>query len=72
MGLHNLDGSFDYTIQNVNNNPIILYGTFEGEIVFLEASLTLFASKMQSFQIPQSDGRYYSLSLIHMNGGPML
>jgi hypothetical protein len=43
MGLHNLDRSFDYTIQNVNNNPIILYGTFKGEIVFLEASLTLFA-----------------------------
>ncbi len=43
MGLHNLDGSFNYTVQNVNNNPVIIYGTFGGEIVFLEASLTLFA-----------------------------
>jgi hypothetical protein len=43
MGLHNLDGRFNYTIQNVNDNPVIIYGTFDGEIVFLEASLTLYA-----------------------------
>jgi hypothetical protein len=42
MGLHNLDKSFDFTVQNVNNNPVIIYGTFGGKIVFLEASLTLF------------------------------
>lgn len=28
MGLLNLDGSFDYTITNVNNNYVIIYGTF--------------------------------------------
>jgi len=43
MGLHNLDGSFEYTIENVNHNPVIIYGTFDGEVVFLEGSLTLFA-----------------------------
>ena len=42
MGLHNLDGSFEYTVENVNHNPVIIYGTFNGKLVFLEASLTLF------------------------------
>ncbi|MEM7074658.1 MAG: hypothetical protein AAF484_06200 [Pseudomonadota bacterium] len=43
MGLHLLDGSFDYTLDNVNENAVVIYGTFDGEIMFLETSLTLFA-----------------------------
>lgn len=43
MGLHNLNGQFQYSIEHVNHNPVIIYGSFDGEIVFLEASLTLFA-----------------------------
>jgi hypothetical protein len=43
MGLHNLDATFDYTVDHVNHNPVLIYGTFDGTIAFLEASLTLFA-----------------------------
>ncbi len=43
MGLHNLNGQFQYSIEHVNHNPVIIYGSFDGEIVFLEASLTLYA-----------------------------
>lgn len=43
MGLHNLDGEFQYTTDNVNHNAVIIYGSFDGEVAFLEASLTLFA-----------------------------
>jgi hypothetical protein len=42
MGMHNLDGSFDYTVDNVNHNPVIIYGTFDGELAFLEVSMTLY------------------------------
>lgn len=42
MGIHNLDGTFNYTVENVNHNPIIIYGSFNGEIAFLEASITLY------------------------------
>lgn len=42
MGIHNLDGSFDYTVENVNHNPVIIYGTFDGEVTFLEVSMTLY------------------------------
>lgn len=40
--MHNLDGSFDYTIDNVNHNPVIIYGTFDGELAFPEVSMTLY------------------------------
>ncbi|MDC8759155.1 hypothetical protein [Janthinobacterium fluminis] len=43
MGLHSLDGSFDYSKRNVDANPVIIYGSFDGELAFLEASLTLHA-----------------------------
>lgn len=42
MGMHNLDGSFNYTVDNVNHNPVIIYGTFNGELAFLEVSMTLY------------------------------
>ena len=42
MGMHNLDGSFEYTVENVNHNPVIIYGTFDGELAFLEVSMTLY------------------------------
>lgn len=43
MGLHSLDGGFDFTVDSVNHNPVIIYGSFDGEIAFLEASMTLYA-----------------------------
>ncbi len=43
MGLHHLDKLMDYSIENVNNSPVILYGSFEGEVLFLEMSLTAYA-----------------------------
>src|SRR3989338_689249 len=43
MGLHSLDGTFDFTVESVNHNPVIIYGSFAGEIAFLEASMTLYA-----------------------------
>ncbi len=41
MGLHLLDSTFDYTVDNVNHHPTLLYGTFNGKVVFAEASVTL-------------------------------
>jgi hypothetical protein len=42
MGLHLLDASFDYTVENVNHTPTLIYGTFDGQVIFAEASVTLF------------------------------
>ena len=42
MGLHLLDATFDYTVDNVNHTPTLIYGTFNGQVVFAEASVTLF------------------------------
>lgn len=42
MGLHNLDGNFRYDVQNVNHNPVIIYGSFNNELAFLEVSMTLY------------------------------
>jgi hypothetical protein len=42
MGLHMLDASFEYTVENVNHSPILIYGTFNGAVVFAEASVTLY------------------------------
>ncbi|MGI8483457.1 MAG: hypothetical protein ACR2OU_04260 [Thermomicrobiales bacterium] len=42
MGLHLLDTDFDYTLDNVNHYPTLIYGTFGGKVVFAEASVTLY------------------------------
>jgi hypothetical protein len=42
MGLHLLDGRFDYTLDSVNHHPTLIYGTFDGRVLFAEASVTLF------------------------------
>lgn len=42
MGLHLLDVDFDYTLENVNHYPTLIYGTFDGKVVFAEASVTLY------------------------------
>lgn len=41
MGLHLLDRRFDYTIDKVDHHPTLIYGTFDGKILFAEASVTL-------------------------------
>jgi hypothetical protein len=41
MGLHLLDRTFDYTVGNVDHHPTLIYGTFNGEVLFAEASVTL-------------------------------
>ena len=41
MGLHLLDSTFDYTIDNVDHHPTLIYGTFNREVLFAEASVTL-------------------------------
>jgi len=41
MGLHLLDRKFHYTVHNVDHHPTLLYGTFDGEVLFAEASVTL-------------------------------
>jgi hypothetical protein len=41
MGLHHLDTNYRYTVQNVNHHPVLLYGTFNGTVLFAEASVTL-------------------------------
>ena len=42
MGLHYLDSAMNYTVDHVNNNPTMLYGSYDGKIVFAEASVTIF------------------------------
>jgi hypothetical protein len=41
MGLHLLDRTFHYTVHNVDHHPTLLYGTFDGKVLFAEASVTL-------------------------------
>jgi hypothetical protein len=41
MGLHLLDRTFDYTVNNVDHHPTLIYGTFDGNVLFAEASVTL-------------------------------
>jgi hypothetical protein len=42
MGLHLLDAKATYTVPAVNHHPVLIYGTFDGRILFAEASVTLF------------------------------
>jgi len=53
MGLHNLDALMNYTIQNVDETPVILYGSFDSKVLFLEFSITL-----PAFQSVQNGGVY--------------
>ena len=41
MGLHLLDRKFDYTIDNVDHHPTLIYGTFNRKVLFAESSVTL-------------------------------
>jgi hypothetical protein len=40
MGLHSLDGRVHYSVEEVNHHPVLLYGSFDGRILFVEASVT--------------------------------
>lgn len=40
MGLHHLDFADEYAVDYVNHHPTLLYGSFEGQIAFLEPSVT--------------------------------
>jgi hypothetical protein len=42
MGLHLLDGRFHYTVNSVNHHPTLIYGSFDGRLLFAESSVTLF------------------------------
>jgi hypothetical protein len=42
MGLHLLDGEVSYSVDEVNHNPTLFYGSFDGRLLFAEASVTLF------------------------------
>lgn len=41
MGLHLLDMTIDYTVEGVNHYPVLIYGTYDGAVIFAEASVTL-------------------------------
>jgi hypothetical protein len=41
MGLHLLDMRATYTVDAVDHTPVLIYGTFDGAVVFAEASVTL-------------------------------
>jgi hypothetical protein len=61
MGLHLLDRTFHYTVHNVDHHPTLLYGTFDGNVLFAEASVTLATLQdaiaapghVVSFRVPQ-------------------
>jgi hypothetical protein len=40
MGLHLLDGRVHYSINEVNHHPVLIYGSYDGQILFAEASVT--------------------------------
>jgi hypothetical protein len=42
MGLHLLDGRFRYTVNRVNHYPTLIYGSFNGRLLFAESSVTLY------------------------------
>jgi hypothetical protein len=42
MGFHLLDGRVNFTVDHVNHNPVLLYGTFDGRLLFAESSVTQF------------------------------
>lgn len=41
MGLHLLDATIEYTVDKVDHYPVLIYGTFAGDVYFAEASVTL-------------------------------
>jgi hypothetical protein len=41
MGLHLLDQRYRYTVPYVDHHPVLIYGTFDGQMLFAEASVTL-------------------------------
>lgn len=43
MGLHLLDMTIDYTVDTINHYPVLIYGTFDGAVIFAEASITLYS-----------------------------
>lgn len=40
MGLHSLDGRVHYSVEEVNHHPVLLYGSYDGQLLFAEASVT--------------------------------
>jgi hypothetical protein len=42
MGMHMLDMTVDYTVDSVNHYPVLIYGSYDGELVFAESSVTLY------------------------------
>jgi hypothetical protein len=40
MGLHSLDGRVHYSVEEVNHHPVLLYGSYDGRLLFVEASVT--------------------------------
>jgi hypothetical protein len=41
MGMHLLDATQEYTVDKVDHYPVLIYGTFAGDVYFAEASVTL-------------------------------
>lgn len=41
MGMHLLDATQEYTVDKVDHYPVLIYGTFGGDVYFAEASVTL-------------------------------
>ncbi len=42
MGLHYVDSGFEFTVDSVNNTPVLLYGSYDGEIAFIKGAVTIF------------------------------
>ncbi|MCW3006594.1 MAG: hypothetical protein JWP17_1220 [Solirubrobacterales bacterium] len=42
MGTHILDGAATYTVDAVNHSPTLIYGSYGGEMLFAESSVTLY------------------------------
>jgi hypothetical protein len=59
MGLHLLDGRVQYSIAEVDHHPVLLYGSYDGQIPFAEASVTQY-NLQDAMQAP-----FHTLSYVY-------
>jgi hypothetical protein len=68
MGLHLLNRNFEYTVDNVDHYPTLIYGTFHGKVFFAEASVTL-ATLQDAIAAPDQEISFRFLQPRTVQGG---
>lgn len=68
MGLHLLNRNFEYTVDTVDHYPTLIYGTFQGKVLFAEASVTL-ATLQDAMAAPDGEVSFRFLQPRSVQGG---